>query len=192
MSRHGNRETSPLMGAVAVIGLLAFVGGIISFLIWGSVRIVADIRFGIDCEGHLKRAADANSIELARQELAVATGYLERHGMTAGYTSVLYNEPSEDVGFWFRNLRASLQRLDREPATASELEKSNLLLKLRETLLDVTSSGETVTEPSGISIFPHNAFYAWWGWISLPAAITGFLAMGAGTGFHLRKARSKP
>lgn len=160
MSRHGNSETSPLMGAVAVIGFLAFVGGIISFLIWGSVRIVADIRFGIDCEGHLKRAADANSIELAKQELAVATGYLERHGMTAGYTSVLYNEPSEDVGFWFRNLRASLQRLDREPATASELEKSNLLIKLRETLLDVTSSGETVTEPSGISIFPHNALYA--------------------------------
>ncbi|MGB7762916.1 MAG: hypothetical protein WBL61_23985 [Bryobacteraceae bacterium] len=174
--RQGDDATSPLI-AVLLFGLVV---GLISLPIWGGVRIVASIRYGIDC-GRQKRAADANNIELAKQELAVATSYLERHRMMAGYTSVLYNEPSEDVGFWYKNLDMSLQELEREPATASELEKSNLLLKLRQTLLDTSSGTESVTEPSGISIFAHNVAYAAWAWISLLAVVAGFIAaLGSG------------
>ncbi|HEY1218053.1 MAG: hypothetical protein ABSE42_06030 [Bryobacteraceae bacterium] len=189
MRGRGQDATSPLI-AILVFGL---VGGLVSLPIWAGVRIVASIRYGIDCGGHLKRAADANNIELAKQELAVATSYLERHGMTAGYTSVLYNEPSEDVGFWYKNLDMSLQELEKEPATASELEKSNLLLKLRQTLLDTSSGTESVTEPSGISIFPHNAAYAWWVWISLLAVVVGFIAaLGSGKNRKGKPASHEP
>ena len=149
--------------------------GILSLAIWGGMRIYSDITFGIDCGGHLKRAADANSIDLAKQELATATAYLEHNQMTTGYTSTFYNDPSEDVGFWYKNLKTSLDQLEKEPATASELEKSNLLLKLRQTLLDVSSSSESVTMPSGIYIFPDNFVYACWGWCSLIAIVAGFL-----------------
>jgi len=55
------------------------------------------------------------------------------------------------------------------------------LLKLRQTLLDTSSGTESVTEPSGISIFPHNVAYAWWAWISLAAVVAGFIAaLGSG------------
>ncbi|MSR85432.1 hypothetical protein EXS71_03310 [Candidatus Uhrbacteria bacterium] len=41
------------------------------------------------------------------------------------------------------------------------MEKTNLLMKLRQTLLDHKQSGEEVTEPSGMSIFPYNVLYFW-------------------------------
>jgi hypothetical protein len=151
---------------------------IVSLFAWLSTRIYANIKFGIDCDGHLKRAADANSIELATQELTVVITYLEQHQMTTGYTSIFYNEPDEDVGFWYTNLKVSLQGLEREPPTAAELEKSNILLKLRQTLLDVSASSESVTEPSGISIFPRNVQYAYWAWGSLVAFIVFLIAAG--------------
>jgi hypothetical protein len=145
----------------------------IPFLWWAGARIYCDINFGIDCEGHLKRAADANTIELAKQELAVSLNYLERNGITSGYTSVLYNTPDEDVGFWHKNLNASLGELESVKPDATQLERSNLLLKLRETLLDHGSNGEHVTAPDGISIFPNNVGYAWWCAIGLVLGIIG-------------------
>lgn len=38
--------------------------------------------------GFLKRAADANTIELANQELTKALDYLEANNLTSGYTSI--------------------------------------------------------------------------------------------------------
>lgn len=125
-----------------------------------GVRAVKQINFTRDCGGHLKRAADANTIPLAVQELETAIGYIERHGLTHGYTSVLYQTPDEDMGFWYRNLNDSLRELKGLAPQATELERSNVLLKLRETLLDHTQSGERVTAPEGISRFPNNRLFA--------------------------------
>ena len=66
----------------------------------------------------------------------------------------------EDVGFWYQNLKASLGELDQVSLTASQLEKSNLLIKLRETLLDQGKEGISITSPDGISRFPLNTAYA--------------------------------
>ena len=66
----------------------------------------------------------------------------------------------EDVGFWYQNLKASLGELEQVSSTATQLEKSNLLIKLRETLLDQGKEGISITSPDGISRFPLNTAYA--------------------------------
>lgn len=133
-------------------------------------RVVYKIQFKPNVTGYLKRAADANTIDLAEQELSRAISYLEAHGLTSGYTSVVYKTPDEDLEFWYNNLKASQLELKQLNST-SALEKTNVLLKLRETLVD---EGERtkVTVPAGISVFPNNTF---WAILGLLASIFGFL-----------------
>jgi len=143
----------------------------IPFLCWAGVRIYRDITFGINCEGHLKRAADSNTIELAIQEMSIAVSYLEKEDITGGYTSILYKTPDADVGFWYSNLKSSLDELEKVKPEATQLERSNILLKLRETLLDHESSGDSVTVPGGISVFPNNSGFC------LFSVITGIVGL---------------
>ncbi len=147
----------------------------LSFLGWAGVRIKERITFEQNVEGHLKRASDANTINLAEKELAGAIAYLEKIGMTSGYTSVLWKTPDEDIGFWYQNLKASLEELHMVPKEATQLEKSNILIKLRETLVDHGEGGVEVTAPHGASIFPNNTMYFWWGVIGLVFFIGGVI-----------------
>ena len=142
--------------------LLAYVA-ILVFLAWAVTRIVISVQFERAAGGYLKRAADANVIELAIQNLEVTVQYLDREGLTEGYTSVLWRTPDEDVGFWYVNLNASLVELRGVSPDATPLERSNVLMKLRETLLD----GSEIPAPSGISIFPSNTVFFLWGWFGL-------------------------
>lgn len=131
--------------------------------------------FDRGCEGYLKRAADANTVALAEQNLAIAVKYAEDNGMTSGYTSIIYRTPDEDVGFWYSNLKASLEELRSITPEATQLERTNILMKLRETLLDEGNEVK-VTVPNGISIFPDNTMYAILGVLSiLFSAIFWFL-----------------
>lgn len=125
-------------------------------------RISKAIDFKQNVSGYLKRASTANTIDLAEQELSRSIKYLEDHKMTTGYTSVIYKTPDEDVDFWYRNLKASqheLQTLN----SSSALEKTNVLMKLRETLQDT---------PKGISAFPNNTL---WAVLMLFSVIGGFI-----------------
>lgn len=131
------------------------------FLSWTGLRIVNYIIFDRDCQAHLKRAANASTIELANSELTTALRYMGRKNLTAGYTSIIYNTPDEDLGFWYSNIKASKQELEKLPQSATALEKTNILMKLRETLLDNEMDGDAVIVPSGASIYPHNILYFW-------------------------------
>lgn len=135
-----------------------------------------NIEFSQACSGHLKLAADANTPALAISELEVAVEYLEKKGLTSGYTSIFIRMPKDNIGFWYTNLRDSLLELKRLSPEASELEKSNTLMKLRQTLLDHTPSGESVTVPSSIAIFPYNRLLAGFSVVwALVAGIAGYL-----------------
>jgi hypothetical protein len=144
------------------------------FVVWLGVISVASIQFDRNCEGYLKRAADANTVEIATLQLEKAVNYAEAHGLTTGYTSIIYQTPDEDIGFWYANLRASQKELAQVTPQTSQFEKSNLLMKLRETLVDSGQSGVSVTVPSGISLYPFNGLSATFGWASfLIAAVFG-------------------
>jgi hypothetical protein len=144
----------------------------LSFVAWLTVATVRHIQFTQQCGGYLQRAARANTIELAEREMTIAVSYLERHGITSGYTSVFWCTPDEDVGFWYRNLSAALAELRSIDAHASALERSNVLLKLRETLV----SQEHAVPPS-VSLYPYNTAFAYWGLLSF--GITGMATAAA-------------
>jgi len=148
------------------------------FSIWIGARVYSAVVFDIDCGGHIKRTADANTVELATQELKTVVAYLEREDMTSGYTAILYRTPDTDVGFWYTNLKSSLGELEKVTSETTQLERSNLLMKLRETLLDKGESSENVTAPSGISVFPNNAGFAFFGMLSLVVFIIGAFFIG--------------
>ena len=121
-------------------------------------RISKNIVLKQNVSGYLKRAADANTIDLANQELLKVIDYLEANNITEGYTSIFYETPNEDIGFWYQNLKASQNELA-NLNSESALEKTNVLIKLRETLVD---NGEKtrVTIPPGLAVYPNNTMWA--------------------------------
>ena len=90
---------------------------------------------------------------------------------------MLWKTPSDDIGFWHDNLKASLAELRQVKDDASQLERSNTLIKLGETLTDSGKEGSRITVPDGISIYPSNALYFWWGLLSCIAVATSFVVL---------------
>lgn len=143
----------------------------ITVSIWSTCGIKV-IRFNQNCGGHLKRAADANTVEIAKEELKTAIDYMEAQNLTNGYTSVIYNTPDEDVSFWYNNIKQSYIELESLSDSTSALEKSNMLIKLRETLLDHGDKSDSVTMPNGISRHPNTALFGILGFISIIIFLT--------------------
>ena len=156
-----------------------FFTGLISLIASTVTIIVISIQLDQDCTGHLKRAADANTIEIAKQEIDVAVNYLEANELTTGYTSIFYRTPDEDIEFWYNNLKAAQLELATVSDSATQLERSNILIKLRETLIDHTGkSGDKITCPDGLSRYPNNGLFALWlnlSWILMAGAATAFI-----------------
>ena len=148
----------------------------LSFLLWAGVRVVNSIQFDRNVGGYLKRAADANTVELAKKNLGVAVKSLEENRLTSGYTSILWRTPDEDIEFWYTNLKASLGELDRVQPDTTQLERTNILIKLRETILDQGESGPKITAPRGISVFPNNMAFAMWCILSCVFAVAFWIA----------------
>lgn len=146
-----------------------FIGIILALFAFSifAVSINKSISLEQNCTGYLKRAADANTVETAKGELQKSIQYLEAHNLTKGYTSVMYNTPDEDIEFWFKNLKASENELSQVPDTASILEKTNLLMKLRETLMDSGEKNDQVTVPDGLERYPDNVMWGILIWLSV-------------------------
>ena len=148
---------------------------------WATVRIVKTVQFDFDCGAYLKRAANANTVELAKEELKKAIDYVEDKELTEGIVSLFLKNPANDIGFWYQNMKSAYDELENLPENSSSLEKTNVLMKLRESLTDSGDSNGTtnVITPSGITVYPDNMLYFIWGFLSCVATIvlwTLFLA----------------
>ena len=65
---------------------------IMFFIAVVTALIVLEVKFDQNCGGYLKRAADSNSIEMAKGELLRGITYLEQRGRHCGlYLSYLSN-----------------------------------------------------------------------------------------------------
>lgn len=143
---------------ISIWGMSLSLTAILSTLIFMAVL---GVKLNQNCLGHLKRAADASTIETAELELGIALDYLEKENLTSGYTSILWKTPDEDIKFWYDNIKASKNELISLPKNSSNMEKSNMLIKLRETLLDHGDKGsESITCPDGLSRYPNNSIFA--------------------------------
>jgi hypothetical protein len=127
-------------------------------LVVPTICLVKSIQFKQQCSGYLKQAADANTAELALVRLDNALVYIESHNLTDGYTSVLWKTEDENIGFWYQNIKACQDEL-RDCLDGTQLEKSNVLMKVRESLTDEGENGTVLTIPAGISRYPYNALW---------------------------------
>ena len=149
--------------------------GLIFATIWIGATIwfiSMRIEFNQNCTGFLEQAADANTVELALDRLNKAVSYVEENNWTHGYTSILWKTEDENIGFWYSNLKASQQELT-EALGSSQLEQTNVLMKLRETLTESTEHGTSITYPDGLWKYPHNGLFAV---LAVIINILGFLA----------------
>ena len=128
-------------------------------LISPCITLIRAIQFEQNCEGYLKQAADASSPEIALERINVAISYMESHNLTSGYTSIVYKTENDNVGFWYKNIVKAREELQ-ACIGASQLEKTNVLMKVREVLTDNDDKGTIITIPSGISLHPHNRLFA--------------------------------
>ncbi|MCL2462595.1 MAG: hypothetical protein FWF44_08010 [Defluviitaleaceae bacterium] len=131
------------------------------FIAWAVIRIAASYAFNVNCEQYLQRAATANSIALASSNLDTALQYLEDRGLTSGQVSIILHQPSNDIGYWYSNLKSAQTELKNMDANATQLEVSNELMKIKETLISTTSNGEVLIRPDGMEIYPHNGILFW-------------------------------
>ena len=132
---------------------------IIPLIIYG-VAIVKWIRIDANCISYFELAADANSVGIAEKHLSSGIKYLEENNLTEGNTKILVYKPTRDIGLWYENLKsaqAQLQELNNKESL-TELEESNALMKLRETLL---GSEGAVTHPDMISFYPNHVSWFW-------------------------------
>ena len=137
------------------------------------VCLIMSIQFDQNCGGYLKQAADANTVELAKQRIDIAVKYMEDNHLTDGYTSVLWRTEGDNVGYWYNNVKACQKELT-ECQDGSQLEKSNVLMKVRESLTDDGEKGTELTLPKGISRYPNNAIFGVLFWISALIFCCGF------------------
>ena len=154
------KHSFKLLLALAIIFTLLFGA-------WASVRIVKAVSFSLGCESYLKRAAGANTVDMAKTELDRAIAYAEQHGLTEGVVSIFVRNPANDIGFWYRNLKAASDEIGGLPADTTPLEKTNVLMKLRESLTDRDNGNTQVVHPFGISVYPDNSLYFAWAAVSL-------------------------
>lgn len=132
-----------------------------------AYTIIQNIKFNTQCGDYLKLSADANNLEIAEKHLSKAIDYLEQKNLTSGYNKVFFYYPKNDIGLWYENLKSAQLQLreviKRENCT--ELEESNMLMKLRETILDSGESGQYLTLPLGISLMEHFNLIWWLNWL---------------------------
>lgn len=125
-----------------------------------TCAIVKTIEMDVNCISYLTLAADANSVVIAEKHLTTGIKYLEDNNITSGTTRIIINSPMRNIGIWYENLKSAQLQLQEMCAREdlSDLEESNALMKLRETLLN--SSG-TVTHPDMISFYPSHVGWFW-------------------------------
>ena len=141
-------------------------------LICPAILLVKSIQFNQDCKGYLKQCSNASSVELALERLELAIRYVERNDMTSGYTSILWKTEGDNVGYWYDNLMTCRKEL-KKAVNSSQLEQTNTLLKIRESLTENGEKGEYIILPDGIVKYPHKLLYAILMWVSLGLILIG-------------------
>lgn len=127
--------------------------GFVLVILGGGMMVpplVGKLSFRWNCRDYLKRAADCSSVDTCREELDKAIRYAEDNGLTSGNSAAFIKTPECDVKFWYDNLVNASSALEDVLPESTPLEKSNVLMRVRETLLD----GNVVTCPPNIGYYP--------------------------------------
>jgi len=146
------------------LGWVLFGVSLVGMIVLGTVSCLSVYQFNRGCADYLKLAGDASTVEAANGFLGQALSYMEATGKTSGNSSLIFKKPSSDVGIWYKQTKDAkgvLEGIIAKGDEATGIEKSNALIKVRETVLDETS----VTYPPHIALYRNGyalAVILWW------------------------------
>ena len=125
-----------------------------------------DYRFERECAGYLNLAANANDPKLVIKYMDIAIEYIERNNLDKGNTTVIFNYPDRSLDYWYANLKEIQADVKALPDDVSQLERSNVLMKVRESLTDSDSQGGSrIILPPYIAYYPSQFFWSTMSWI---------------------------
>jgi len=141
-----------------VLSVVLFIVALIVFVCTVISNYVYNYNFNKECCDYLKLAAYSPSIEKSTQFLEKALVYLEKEEKTTGNSAFIFKTPSSDIGIWFSQLKEAQKTLVKcLPDSISGLEKTNALMKIRETI----ENGTILTLPPYLDTFPKHIFFLW-------------------------------
>lgn len=149
---------------LTIVCALAFIG-------WAITRVVFGVAFDTGCDDYISQAASSPDPAIAASRLDAAISYAESHNLTSGNTGIFITYPTNDIGFWYKRMVDSRAILRALPPTDTPLEISNTMMRVRETLVEGGKNGDSTVAPGDISIYPSNAAFFWWGWLSILGTI---------------------
>lgn len=149
-----------------------------SALGWLSVRAYLGLYFTAEVDPHLRRAATAVNLEMALTALNQTNQALDAWGMCLDYkagakcytTAVFTPTPEESIGEWRLKLDAIQQELLEiaagTPSPETQQRTKIALIRMYQVLLSQGSEGASSVSPGGISAYPNNTLFWWWGLLS--------------------------
>jgi hypothetical protein len=145
--------------------LLLSIALVLPFLGWSCTRIVLAVKFDNHCTSLIDEANKTGSPAAARAFLWKAEDYLREHNLAHGSTSIFFADQDE-------NLEKFSKFVHGQADDAEYAMNNNRPMKSE---LDSTFSTTLINPPSGISIYPHNAIFMWWGIMGFVLAVFGLL-----------------
>ena len=142
---------------------------VVSFLSWAGARIYKYATFQEKIGGYLQNYVESGDMETAEQNLSEAINVLEEQGLTQGQISIFWKDQNCNIGLWYNNLSESRKALTNS-LQESKFNQSIILEKQRDGLKGGTKNS-SVRVPDGISIYPNNKLFFWWGILSFVAII---------------------
>lgn len=162
------------MKGLCAMKWILFTVGLGLFLFWSVLRITAGIQYNQTIGSEIYSATTAATPQEAESHLANAINMAKDRGYTHGNTGILFTYSDNDVGIWYNRLVSSdvvLKSLIEN--SKSELEVSNTMMRVHESLTAVGKEGSEARSPDGISVFPNNVAYAWLCLLSIVLMLVG-------------------
>ena len=133
------------------------------FLFWGTIsvaflvcliifRLFSVFVFEISCKEYINNATKAVDIETAKSELEKAINYMEERDLTHGTVSILFENPKNDIGFWYSSIKNIYEELQTFPKDVFKSDETDFLRSVQEKI-------QNITVPDGISIYPYNRYF---------------------------------
>lgn len=121
----------------------------------GASGLVRDIHNQRDVKGWLELAASAPTVERADEFLGKAIDGIERKGWTSGNSALFFRNPDMDLAIWYSQITgAKATTSDIMGRDATQLERDNALMKIREVLTEDGEKGTKIDCPGNLTWFP--------------------------------------
>lgn len=150
-----NLRTAVLFLTVSVMSLFGWVGG----------KVHNSNQWDSQVGEYVVEAAKTSEPSKAKKYFQNALAYLDQRGATEGSTAVLYPAPADDISEWYEGLKSAADEVEKPVAKAEETGWRAKLLKSGIVKKGTDKAGNDYLElakyPSGISLAPYNAHFAW-------------------------------